>query len=131
LKALVDDVVYPFITQKLDTIIADRKDWCRSEKELHCTACDCCCSIGVFEDRFASLVQPYQHHARDAENESNGVFVYTFGLNPKEYQPSGTFSVTPRRGLCYRCVLVYGLPEQPDLKEESFSLDTLIYAPEF
>lgn len=39
------------------------------------------------DGRYFNLVQPYQHH----ENvPSKGINVYSFGLKPEEYQPSGT-----------------------------------------
>jgi len=37
---------------------------------------------------YFNLVQPYYHHTRIPD--SQGVFVYSFALNPEEYQPSGT-----------------------------------------
>jgi len=37
---------------------------------------------------YFNLVQPYYHHLRIPA--SKGVFVYSFALNPEEYQPSGT-----------------------------------------
>jgi len=37
---------------------------------------------------YFNLVQPYYHHSRIPA--SKGVFVYSFSLNPEEYQPSGT-----------------------------------------
>ena len=50
------------------------------------------------QDRFAerkgdyfNLVQPYQHHTR---TPAKGVYVYSFGLHPEEFQPSGTVNMS-------------------------------------
>ena len=52
------------------------------------------------QDRFAerhgeyfNLVQPYNHHSRvpyKADGKSRGIFVYSFALQPEDYQPCGT-----------------------------------------
>jgi hypothetical protein len=50
------------------------------------------------QDRFATragtyfnLVQPYQHHTRCP---SDGIYVYSFSLNPEQHQPSGTVNMS-------------------------------------
>lgn len=39
---------------------------------------------------YFNLVQPFIHHTRIPK--SKGIFVYSFSLNPEEYQPSGTLN---------------------------------------
>ncbi len=41
---------------------------------------------------YFSLVQPYQHHTRIPD--SNGIYVYSFALNPEQHQPSGTVNMS-------------------------------------
>ena len=50
------------------------------------------------QDRFSTrsgdyfnLVQPYQHHTRIP---SDGIYVYSFALNPEQHQPSGTVNMS-------------------------------------
>lgn len=50
------------------------------------------------QDRFSerrgdyfNLVQPYQHHTRIP---SDGIYVYSFALNPEQHQPSGTVNMS-------------------------------------
>jgi hypothetical protein len=50
------------------------------------------------QDRFSTrdgayfnLVQPYQHHTRIP---ADGVYVYSFALNPEQHQPSGTVNMS-------------------------------------
>jgi hypothetical protein len=50
------------------------------------------------QDRFSTragsyfnLVQPYQHHTRVP---SDGIYVYSFALNPEQHQPSGTVNMS-------------------------------------
>ena len=51
------------------------------------------------QDRFATrkavyfnAVQPYQHHTRVPDNI--GVYCYSFGLHPEQFQPSGTVNMS-------------------------------------
>jgi len=41
---------------------------------------------------YFSLVQPYQHHTRIPD--ANGIYVYSFALNPEAHQPSGTVNMS-------------------------------------
>ena len=41
---------------------------------------------------YFNQVQPYQHHT--AMPESDGIFVYSFALNPEQHQPSGTVNMS-------------------------------------
>lgn len=43
--------------------------------------------MSVRASSYFNLVQPFQHHTRVP---SNGIYVYSFALNPEEHQPSGT-----------------------------------------
>lgn len=50
------------------------------------------------QDRFAvrpgtyfNVVQPYQHHTRCP---SDGIYVYSFALNPEQHQPSGSVNMS-------------------------------------
>ena len=50
------------------------------------------------QDRFSTrkgdyfnLVQPYQHHTRIP---ADGIYVYSFALNPEQHQPSGTVNMS-------------------------------------
>ena len=40
---------------------------------------------------YFNLVQPYQHHTRIP---SDGIYVYSFALNPEQHQPSGTVNMS-------------------------------------
>jgi hypothetical protein len=44
--------------------------------------------FSVRRGEYFNLVQPYFHHSRIPE--SKGIFVYSFALNPEEFQPGGT-----------------------------------------
>jgi hypothetical protein len=44
--------------------------------------------FSVRKGEYFNLVQPYYHHSRIPE--SKGIFVYSFALNPEEFQPGGT-----------------------------------------
>lgn len=41
--------------------------------------------------RYFNLVQPYQHHSNIP---ATGIYVYSFGLQPEEHQPSGTANMS-------------------------------------
>jgi hypothetical protein len=43
------------------------------------------------EGRYFNLVQPYQHHTRVPDD---GIYVYSFALNPEQHQPSGTVNMS-------------------------------------
>lgn len=43
------------------------------------------------EGRYFNLVQPYQHHTRIP---MDGIYVYSFALNPEQHQPSGTVNMS-------------------------------------
>jgi len=43
------------------------------------------------EGSYFNLVQPYQHHTRVP---SDGIYVYSFALNPEQHQPSGTVNMS-------------------------------------
>lgn len=43
------------------------------------------------EGRYFNLVQPYQHHTRIPDD---GIYVYSFALNPEQHQPSGTVNMS-------------------------------------
>jgi hypothetical protein len=40
---------------------------------------------------YFNLVQPYQHHTR---MPADGIYVYSFALNPEQHQPSGTVNMS-------------------------------------
>jgi hypothetical protein len=40
---------------------------------------------------YFNLVQPYQHHTRIP---ADGIYVYSFALNPEQHQPSGTVNMS-------------------------------------
>jgi len=40
---------------------------------------------------YFNYVQPHQHHTR---TPADGIFVYSFGLNPEQHQPSGTANLS-------------------------------------
>jgi len=52
--------------------------------------------FSIRESSYFRLVQPYQHHIggydhdKNNDNEKGYFYIYSFGLNPGEYQPSGS-----------------------------------------
>jgi hypothetical protein len=47
--------------------------------------------FAVRKARYFNLVQPYQHHTRVPRV---GIYCYSFGLNPENFQPSGTVNMS-------------------------------------
>lgn len=47
--------------------------------------------FSVRKARYFNLVQPYQHHTRVPRV---GIYVYSFGLNPENFQPSGSVNMS-------------------------------------
>jgi hypothetical protein len=91
------------------------------DKEILKTATFLFNGIERLEDKEASyfnLVQPYQHHTVVPKE---GIYVYSFSLNPEQYQPSGTCNMSRLKKIQLRLKRI----ETP--KSASYGYDMTLY----
>lgn len=124
LKKFIDEAVYPYIEGKLTLTLEVNKEYQRETKGLSCTECKCKCQRvgGAIKIPILSFgLDPRNYQPSGSVNFSR-IDNYTFKIWPEEHQPSsGTIGWAPlefetgfvRLGVCYRCVLVNGLPSKP------------------
>ena len=74
LKKFIDSEVFPYITENLADVDKSRDDYCLVTGEFHCTRCNSRVKTG-------GGMKPVP---------AGGIYSYSYGLKPDDYQPSGT-----------------------------------------